>query len=225
MPLITPGVHRNTQESHQPRRASAMASVTASATSKTKKLRNLGVALVIVDLQYDFLPGGALAVADSDAVLHGIRALLRAQNSWDSVIATQDYHPAGHVSFASTHACTKEFESREVDHPLVPGEKINQVLWPEHCVQGTTGVKIHSEVLALMKHLRDNRLSDVVIIRKGSDQGVDAYSGLSDNAYSRFSPLARYLSSMRSVRGGFKQPIDIAVVVGLATDYCVLSTA
>ncbi|CAO1615101.1 unnamed protein product [Parajaminaea phylloscopi] len=191
----------------------------------------LGVALVVVDVQYDFLPGGALAVPDSESILPCIQRLLESEKTWDTIVLTQDYHPRGHVSFASSHPGAEASQTREIAHPLVPEEKVSQVLWPDHCIQGTQGVRLHSSLLSRVKRLRQERDQDVVIIRKGSDADIDAYSGLSDNAYSRFSPLVRYLQSPLTVAHAYgeaaqsKTPIDIAVVTGLATDYCVVSTA
>lgn len=190
---------------------------------------DLAACLVVVDVQYDFMQGGALAVADSTAILEPIKRLLSADQVWESVVATQDFHPKGHISFASSHPGAKVLDTRDVEHPLVSGETIKQVMWPDHCIQATHGVELNADIVENLKRLRESSSSDVVIIRKGSECNVDGYSGLSDNAYSRFSPLVRYLSSSsrvcNGVSGKSKAPIDIAVVVGLATDYCVFSTA
>src|SRR3546814_4344497 len=115
-------------------------------------------ALLIVDIQYDFLPGGALAVADGDAVIPIIN---RVQEGYGLVVATQDWHPAGHHSFASGHADHKPFDTIDLD-------VLDKVLWPDHCVQGTAGAR-------LSDHLATPRLD--AIFRKGTDTAIDSYSG------------------------------------------------
>ena len=154
-------------------------------------------ALVLVDLQYDFMPGGALAVARGDDTVAVARALMP---RFDVVVATQDWHPRDHGSFAANHPGTK------------PGEVIDlhglpQVLWPVHCVQGTRGAELHDEL---------DRARITSVFRKGSDARVDSYSGFFDNGKRGDTGLAAWL------RG---RAIDHLVVLGLATDYCVKFTA
>ena len=160
-------------------------------------------ALIVVDVQPDFLPGGALAVADGDAILPPLRALLE-RFPFDLAVATQDWHPPGHASFASAHAGRRPFDTITLHgHP--------QTLWPDHCVQGTPGAELHAA-------LPWTRIS--AVIRKGAQPDVDSYSGFRNNwdAAGDRPPtgLAGYLRE-RGVR-------DV-VVCGLARDYCVRWTA
>ena len=160
-------------------------------------------ALIVVDVQPDFLPGGALAVADGDAILAPLAALLE-RFPFDLAVATQDWHPRGHASFASAHPGARPFDSITLHgHP--------QTLWPDHCVQGTPGAELHAA-------LPWERISAVV--RKGAQPDVDSYSGFRNNwdAAGRRPPtgLAGYLRE----RG-----VDEVVVCGLARDYCVQWTA
>ncbi|PWN26469.1 Isochorismatase hydrolase [Jaminaea rosea] len=185
--------------------------------------------LILVDVQYDFLPGGALAVKEADTIITPIldellppaSASSSSQQPWRTIVATQDYHPVGHISFASSHTGAKPLDTRRVSHPLIKGEEIDQVMWPDHCVQGTRGAEIEDHVAARLRQIKtsEREAPDIILVQKGTDPHVDGYSGLSDNAQSRFTPLVRYLSSRRP------DPIDVVVVCGLATDYCVLYTA
>jgi nicotinamidase/pyrazinamidase len=154
-------------------------------------------ALIIVDVQNDFCPGGALAVAGGDEIIAGINKL---QEKFPLVVATQDWHPADHASFASNHALKKPFESIELDGLL-------QVLWPDHCIQGSLGAEFH-------KDLRMSRVE--AIFRKGMNPRVDSYSGFSDNRQGMTTGLAGYLHE-RNVKEVY--------VCGLAGDYCVFYTA
>jgi nicotinamidase/pyrazinamidase len=154
-------------------------------------------ALILVDIQNDFCPGGALAVTDGDSVVNVANALAPRM---PLVVATQDWHPPGHESFASEH------EGRS------PGEVVDlhgldQVLWPDHCVQGTAGAKFHP-------HL--NLCPVEAIFRKGTDKTVDSYSGFFDNGRRKDTGLAAFLRG----RG-----VKRVYVMGLATDYCVKFTA
>jgi nicotinamidase/pyrazinamidase len=153
--------------------------------------------LVVVDVQYDFMPGGALAVAKGDEVVPVINALLP---KFENVVLTQDWHPAGHASFASAHAGKTPFETTRLPY----GE---QVLWPEHCVQGTQGAAIHAGLQATKAQL---------VIRKGYHEGVDSYSGFVEADRKTSTGLAGYLKE-RGIRSVF--------VCGLATDFCVAWTA
>ena len=154
-------------------------------------------ALVLVDLQYDFLPGGSLAVADGDAVIPLANRLSR---RFQNVVMTQDWHPAGHISFASSHPGKSPFEL--IDLPYGP-----QVLWPDHCVQGTRGAAL-SDALDV-PHAQ-------LIIRKGYNAAVDSYSGFQEADRTTRTGLAGYLKE----RG-----ITRLFVCGLATDFCVAWTA
>ncbi len=153
--------------------------------------------LIVVDVQYDFMPGGALAVAKGDEVVPVINALLP---RFENVVLTQDWHPQGHASFASAHPGKKPFETTR----LAYGE---QVLWPDHCVQGTPGAAIHAGLQATKAQL---------VIRKGYHDGIDSYSGFMEADRRTATGLAGYLKE-RGIREVF--------VCGLATDFCVAWTA
>ena len=153
--------------------------------------------LIVVDLQHDFCPGGALAVAQGDAVVPVIDAILPA---FDCVVATQDWHPANHASFAVNHAGARVGDVIEVGG-------VPQVLWPAHCVQNTQGAAFHRQF--------DTSGLDGVF-QKGLDPNVDSYSGFFDNGHRRSTGLADYLNG----RG-----IGTVYLCGLATDYCVKATA
>jgi nicotinamidase/pyrazinamidase len=162
-----------------------------------------GIALIVVDVQPDFLPGGALAVADGDAILAPLASVLTARH-FPLVVATQDWHPPGHVSFASSHPGREPFERIELY-----GRE--QVLWPDHCVQGTSGT-------ALAPGLPWHTVS--AVIRKGTDPRVDSYSGFRNNydadGERPATGLAGYLR---------EREIRKVVVCGLARDFCVRWTA
>jgi nicotinamidase/pyrazinamidase len=153
--------------------------------------------LIVVDVQYDFMPGGALAVPNGDEVVPVINALLP---RFENVVLTQDWHPKGHASFASAHAGKKPFETTRLGY----GE---QVLWPDHCVQGTPGAAIHAGLQATKAQL---------VIRKGYHDGIDSYSGFLEADRRTATGLAGYLKE-RGIREVF--------VCGLATDFCVAWTA
>lgn len=152
--------------------------------------------LVIVDVQNDFCPGGALAVPEGDQVAE---VLNRLQPAFARLMATQDWHPPGHMSFASSHG--KE------PGEIISLEGLQQVLWPDHCVQQTRGADF-------VEALDTRRIEHV--FRKGTDPLIDSYSGFFDNGHRRATGLGDYLRD-RNV-----QKIWIA---GLATDYCVKATA
>jgi nicotinamidase/pyrazinamidase len=154
-------------------------------------------ALIIVDVQNDFLPGGALPVARGDEIVPVINSL---QIRFDLVIATQDWHPANHESFASNH------------HGRKPGDRIElhglqQILWPVHCVQHTPGA-------ALVAALERKLISEV--FHKGTDPTIDSYSGFFDNGHRRATGLGDFLNGRH---------VTDVYVAGLATDYCVKFTA
>ncbi len=154
-------------------------------------------ALILVDIQNDFLPGGALAVPDGDKVIPVANKL---QNSFELVVATQDWHPANHGSFAASHPRKKVFEQIKLNG-------LPQTLWPVHCVQNTPGA-------ALAADLARERIAKV--FQKGTDPGIDSYSGLFDNGRRKSTGLGEWLRE-KGVREVF--------VCGLATDYCVKFTA
>jgi nicotinamidase/pyrazinamidase len=154
-------------------------------------------ALLIIDVQNDFLPGGALAVRDGFAV---IPVANRLAPQYELVVATQDWHPADHRSFASRHP-------GRVPGDVVELDGLPQTLWPDHCVQGTHGAELAAEL---------DRGAIHHVVRKGTDRTIDSYSGFFDNARRKATGLAEYLQS----RG-----VDEVHLVGLATDYCVKFTA
>ncbi len=160
------------------------------------------IALILVDVQPDFMPGGTLACHEGDAIVPGIDALLR-QRRFRHVVATQDWHPRGHVSFAGSHPGRAPFEQI-----TLYGQ--SQMLWPEHCVQGTPGAELHPGI--------DWSALDAVI-RKGSDPAVDSYSGFRENHGPHGSRPSTGLAGWLRERG-----VDEVVVCGLARDVCVLWT-
>ena len=150
-------------------------------------------ALIVIDLQNDFCPEGALAVPGGDETVQGINALMA---DFDAVVLTQDWHPAGHSSFASSHDGKTPYEL--IDMPYGP-----QVLWPDHCIQGSLGAKFHLE-------LHQDRAD--LIIRKGYDPQIDSYSAFFENDHKTPTGLEGYLRT----RG-----ISDLTMVGLALDFCV----
>ena len=150
-------------------------------------------ALIVIDLQNDFCPGGALAVPGGDGIVQGINALMR---DFDAVVLTQDWHPAGHSSFASSHEGKSPYGV--VEMPYGP-----QVLWPDHCIQGSMGAKFHME-------LHQDRAD--LIIRKGYNPAIDSYSAFFENDHETPTGLEGYLRT----RG-----ISELTMVGLALDFCV----
>ncbi|HEY0480204.1 MAG TPA: bifunctional nicotinamidase/pyrazinamidase [Kofleriaceae bacterium] len=154
-------------------------------------------ALILVDLQHDFCPGGALAVARGDETVAVANRLLP---YFSIVVATQDWHPADHQSFATQHAGRKPGELIELDG-------LPQVLWPPHCVQGTTGAAFHVD-------LQRDKVTEV--FPKGTDRTVDSYSGFFDNGHRKSTGLGDWLRARWITR---------VYVMGLATDYCVKATA
>ena len=154
-------------------------------------------ALIIVDIQNDFVTGGALEVPDAEEVIPVINAI---NSKFDLVVATQDWHPVNHKSFASNHSGTKPFD-------VISLNGLEQVLWPDHCVQGTRGAQFHPD-------LEMNRVE--AIFRKGMDPEIDSYSGFYDNGHRKSTGLAGYLR---------ERHVKTVYVCGLAGDYCVFFTA
>lgn len=150
-------------------------------------------ALIVIDVQNDFCPGGALAVPDGASIVPGINALMP---DFDAVILTQDWHPAGHSSFASSHVGKSPYEV--MDMPYGP-----QVLWPDHCIQGSDGGAFHPDL---------NLTRADLIIRKGYNPLIDSYSALFENDRNTATGLEGYLRT----RG-----ITHLTLVGLALDFCV----
>lgn len=153
--------------------------------------------LLVVDLQKDFMPGGSLAVADGDALVPLVNRVARL---FDNVVITQDWHPVDHVSFASHHPGRRPFESIELPYG-------GQVLWPDHCVQGTPGAALHEDLD--IPHAQ-------LILRKGFHRRIDSYSAFIEADRRTHTGLSGYLA----LRG-----IDRVFLVGLATDFCVAWSA
>ena len=153
--------------------------------------------LILVDIQNDFLLGGSLAVPEGDKI---IPVANRLQAAFPLVVATQDWHPLNHGSFAANHPGRKPFEQIELNG-------LPQTLWPIHCVQGTRGAE-------LAKDLQRERITK--IFHKGTDAGIDSYSGLYDNGHRKSTGLGEWLKA---------KGVTEVFVCGLATDYCVKFTA
>jgi nicotinamidase/pyrazinamidase len=153
--------------------------------------------LLVIDLQNDFCPGGALAVPDGDAIVPAVNRLAR---DFAHVVLTQDWHPPGHSSFASAHPGRQPYET--VTMPYGP-----QILWPDHCVQGTAGAAFHRGLDAPHAEL---------VLRKGFDRAIDSYSAFRENDRHKATGLAAYLRER-----GFER----VTLCGLATDFCVLYSA
>lgn len=153
-------------------------------------------ALIIIDVQNDFCPGGALAVTDGDKIIPGINALIP---DFDALILTQDWHPKGHSSFASQHPGKAPLDTTEMPYGT-------QVLWPDHCIQNTPGADFHADL----------RTDADVIIRKGFRPQIDSYSAFFENDQTTRTGLTGYLRD----RG-----VTDVTLVGLATDFCVAWSA
>lgn len=154
-------------------------------------------ALIVIDMQVDFCPGGALAVTGGDEIIAPINALMA---DFDAVVLTQDWHPADHASFADNHAGAAPFTVTEMDYGP-------QVLWPRHCVIGTGGAEFHSDLVTTSADL---------VLRKGFRAGIDSYSSFFENDHKTPTGLAGYLRE----RG-----LSDLSFVGLAQDFCVAWSA
>jgi nicotinamidase/pyrazinamidase len=153
-------------------------------------------ALIVIDVQNDFCPGGALAVTGGNEIVSPINQIM---DEFDAIILTQDWHPAGHSSFASSHDASA-FSSIEMSYG-------KQILWPDHCVQGTKGGQFHFGL--------DTKKADL-ILRKGYNPLIDSYSAFFENDHKTPTGLAGYLKTRK---------IKDLTFVGLATDYCVSYSA
>jgi nicotinamidase/pyrazinamidase len=160
-------------------------------------MRRSDEALIVIDVQNDFCPGGALAVAGGHEVVPRINGLM---DDFATVILTQDWHPEGHSSFAETHPGAAAFS--QIDMPYG-----KQTLWPRHCVQGNHGASFHADLRTDPAQL---------IVRKGFRRAIDSYSALFENDRTTATGLMGYLTE----RG-----ISRVVLVGLATDFCVAYSA
>lgn len=154
-------------------------------------------ALIMTDIQLDFCPGGALAVNEGDQIIPVVNAIAA---KFDKIIATQDWHPADHLSFAANHPGKNIYDMVELGG-------VPQVLWPPHCVQGTPGAGFHPDL--------DLRPVDL-IIRKGTNRGIDSYSAFMENDKKTQTGLEGFLKGLGITQLFF---------TGLATDYCVFYSA
>lgn len=150
-------------------------------------------ALIVIDVQNDFCPGGALAVPEGDQIVAGINTMMADATA---VVLTQDWHPAGHSSFASSHSGKGPYEVMDMSYG-------SQVFWPDHCIQGSIGAQLHPD-------LHSDRAD--LIVRKGYNPAIDSYSAFFENDHKTPTGLEGYLRT----RG-----IDSLVMVGLAMDFCV----
>lgn len=150
-------------------------------------------ALLIIDVQNDFCPGGSLAVPDGDDVVPVINSLIE---EFDIIIQTQDWHPSDHSSFASNHNNKESYDTIELDYGT-------QVLWPDHCVQGEEGAEFHPDL---------NTSKSQVIIRKGFRKNIDSYSTFYENDQTTVTGLTGYLRERK---------VKEIYTTGLATDFCV----
>nr|MDO8110950.1 bifunctional nicotinamidase/pyrazinamidase [Candidatus Sigynarchaeota archaeon] len=159
-------------------------------------------ALLVVDMQYDFMPGGALAVAGGDEIIEPVNECIRTFYSQDArVVLTQDWHPKAHASFASSHPRKKPYD------PVENIAGIEPILWPDHCIQGSKGAMIHERVDTVHSHL---------LLRKGYRPSIDSYSAFVENDKSTRTGLAGYLKENNILR---------IFICGLAFDYCVYYSA
>jgi len=156
-------------------------------------MRPADEALIVIDIQNDFCPGGALAVEGGDAVIPVVNAMM---DAFSTVVLTQDWHPAGHSSFAASHPGRHPYETVAMPYG-------DQTLWPVHCVQGSQGAAFHPGLRTAPAQM---------IIRKGFRPGIDSYSAFFENDRTTATGLEGYLRS----RG-----VGSVVLVGLATDFCV----
>lgn len=154
-------------------------------------------ALILVDIQNDFVPGGNLPVPLGDEIIPLVNELQRA---FKLIVATQDWHPPNHKSFASSHPGKAPFEKIRL-------HELEQVLWPDHCVQGSPGASFHPSL---------NMNNVEAIFRKGMDPDIDSYSGFYDNGYKKATGMAGYLRERK---------VSNVYICGLAGDYCVGYTA
>eukprot|EP00741_Cyanophora_paradoxa_P011429 tig00020556_g11040.t1 len=162
-------------------------------------------ALLCVDVQNDFCDGGNLAVPHGQDIVPVVNEL-RSRIKWDAIVFTKDWHPAGHISFASTHG-QAPFSTKELPTPT--GSTYTQVMWPDHCIQNTRGSEFHPD-------LAPPRTYGDVIIHKGTDPTIDSYSAFWDNNRGKQTNLASLLRA---------SGVTEVFVCGLATDYCVSYSA
>lgn len=165
-------------------------------------------ALIVADIQNDFLPGGALAVPEGDAILPFVIDLMRTGQHYDLLVVAQDWHPKGHGSFASSHPGKEPFQLGELSG-------LPQMLWPDHCIEETSGARLAVEIEEVIAEIV-SKGRQLIFVKKGQDPEVDSYSAFFDNARRRDTGLKSTLS---------EHGITEVDVVGLTLDYCVKATA
>lgn len=168
--------------------------------------------LLLVDLQNDFCPGGALAVPDGNETIPVANSLIKS-GDFDLIVASQDWHPANHISFAQNHSGKQPFESIEVTNAAQ--EKDQQTLWPVHCIEHSKGAALHPEL--------DTAAIDL-FVPKGTAVSIDSYSAFFDNGRSQETGLRKALQEHAAARGETLRDVEL-FVCGLALDYCVAATA
>ncbi|WWC72438.1 uncharacterized protein I206_106400 [Kwoniella pini CBS 10737] len=191
-------------------------------------------AFLIIDVQYDFLPpSGSLAVPDGEAILPVIHDLLdQSKWDWSVIVASQDYHPQNHISFASNHSPHKPFEKMTLTDAR--GTSYEQALWPDHCIQDTRGTQLEAKLVEDLKTWGDK----VKLARKGTHEKLEAYSAFEGYITSFQTPDEPTFEQTSADPGKTVLPkqspltiylrekgIEKVVIVGLATDFCVLQTA
>ena len=154
-------------------------------------------ALLVIDIQNDFCPGGALEVVDGDKIVPLVNSLM---TRFPLIAATQDWHPPDQISFASQHSGKKPFDTIQI-------EDYEQTLWPDHCVAGTRGAEFHNDL---------NTEKFNLILRKGTDSKIDSYSAFMENDGRTLTGLAGYLSALK---------VEEVFICGLATNFCVMFSA
>jgi len=177
----------------------------SSSNSNKNNNKMTKTALIVIDVQWDFLPGGSLAVPDGDKIIPIVNGM-RSEYDFDCVVLTQDWHPADHMSFAKNNG-KEEFSVIQVDG-------FDQTMWPVHCVQNSRGAEIHPDILNYNTSATNTKQH--IIVQKGTNKNVDSYSAFFDNNKKQQTDLSKTLKDYN---------IDKVVVVGLATDYCVFYSA
>jgi nicotinamidase/pyrazinamidase len=160
-------------------------------------MKNSRRALIVIDVQIDFCPGGNLAINDGDKIVPAINSIM---DKFDLVVSTQDWHPQSHISFASNHKGKNVYDQ-------IYTNGITQTLWPNHCVQGTSGADFH-------KDINSNKFN--CVIRKGVNPDIDSYSAFLENDKKTETGLHGYLNALK---------VKDIFLCGLATDYCVYYSA
>ncbi|KAI8083148.1 isochorismatase hydrolase [Halteromyces radiatus] len=169
----------------------------------TSSAHHSKIALVLVDIQYDFLESGSLPVPEASHIIPNVQQLITfVQARQGLIIATQDWHPSNHTSFASNHTSKRPFDTIQLNYN---DQSYIQVLWPDHCVQHTPGAELVQDIQSAVQ----------IIVQKGTNPDVDSYSGFADNQYHEITSLAKHL---------YQHTIDTVIVCGLAADYCVKMT-